>query len=258
MGGHIVRYPLTAEEDYDLLLANLDSAFLDFDVDGFDALDRRTGDAGLPMLICGPAPAHLVMLRFAGYEQFYYHVSDFPGKVERAIRELDAVFRRDLWPAVRQSSARVVLHGAHFSSQMTPRPLFRQFLLPYFTDFNAMMHAQGKQVFWHADAEMGDLLDLVEEAGFDGADCLATAPLTPQGIQDYFSAWGGRITCWGGLPSTLFDPSCPFAEFERFLDDVVRATAGRNDFIFGASDNVLPGAEWERLRLLAERTGRRR
>ena len=93
------------------------------------------------------------------------------------------------------------------------------------------------------------------EAGFDAADCLVTVPLVPQRIEDYFDAWKGRIVCWGGLPSILFDPAFPMEEYRRYVDHLVKVTEGRNDFIFGASDQVMPGAEWERLLHLAEMTG---
>ena len=141
---------------------------------------------------------------------------------------------------------------------MTPPPIFEKYFLPYFKEFNSRMHEHGKKTMWHADAEMGGLLNHVLEAGFDGADCLATIPLVPQRIEDYFDAWKGGIACWGGLPSTIFDPTFPMEEYKRTVDHLVEVTQGRNDFIFGASDNVMPGAEWERLLYLAEATGRRK
>jgi hypothetical protein len=94
---------------------------------------------------------------------------------------------------------------------------------------------------------MGTLLEDVLEAGFDGADCLATAPLVPQTIDDYYKAWQGRIVCWGGLPSTILDPSYPREQFTRHIEQLRRFTAGKAGFIIGASDNVMPGVEWERI-----------
>ena len=250
---HITAYPLRDEDDYDLLLRHLEHARLEFDVEGFDRLDAATGEAGLPMLIAGSCPAHLLMLEFAGYERFFLHRFDFPDKVAAVIRTIEAVYRRDLWPAMEASQAVLLLHGNHFSSQMTPPPLFSQYFLPYFCEFNERMHARGKHVFWHADAEMGKLLNLVVEAGFDGADCLATAPLVPTTLRDCLAAWRGRIVCWGGLPGTLFDPSVPEPAFRRHVNRVLALMAGRADCIAGAADNVMPGAAWERLLYLAER-----
>ena len=255
---HIVKYPLETEEDYDLMLAEMAQASLDFDITGFDALDAQTGDAGLPVLILHSCPAHLIMLQWAGYELFFLHLCDFPDKVEVLIHRIEEIYRRELWPAACNSQAKLILHGNHFSTQMTPPPLFKKYFLPYFEEFTALMHEYGKKVMWHADAEMGELLSYVLEAGFDAADCLATTPLVPQAIEDYFGVWKGRIVCWGGLPSTIFDPTFPIEEFKRYVNHLVETTKGRNDFIFGASDQVMPCAEWDRLLYLAKVTGTRK
>jgi len=251
---HVVQYPLTSQDDYDLMLRHMDTARVTFESDGFAELDAKTGDRGLPMLIAGPCPAHLLMLHLAGYCDFYFHLTDFPDRVAELVQAIEAVFRRDLWPNVRRSQADLVLHGCHFSSQMTPRPLFERFFLPYLSEFSALVHEHGKHVLVHADAEMGDLLDLVVEAGYDGSDCLATDPLTPQRLEDYFAAWDGKVVCWGGLPSIIFDPTHPLDEYKAYVSGVVELTKDRSDFIFGASDNVMPGAEWERLLFLSEMT----
>jgi len=255
MRPHITAYPLQCEKDYDALLACLEDAYLDFCMRDFDALNSETGDAGLPMVVAGQCPAHLIMLGFAGYQNFYLHMADFPEKVNRLIEEVERVIRRDLWPALGTCGAGLVLHGAHFSSQMTPPPVFEKYFVPYFTAFNRRMHEYGKITLWHADAEMGALLGHVLEAGFDGADCLLSAPATQQKIATFLDAWQGRIVCWGGLPSMIFDASYPLRDYGKYLAETVESTQGRDNFIFGASDHVMPGAPWERLRLLAEITG---
>ena len=178
-----------------------------------------------------------------------------PDKVGELIRRVEDAFRRQLWPAARDSGAEVVLHGNHFSTQMTPPDIFDTYFLPYFAEFNALMHEHGKKVMFHADAEMGGLFQRVVDAGFDAADCLATTPLVPQSMSHYFDAWEGRVVCWGGLPGTIFDPHYPMDAFRGCVDDLVELTRGRSDFIFGASDQVMPGAEWKRLRYVAEVTG---
>lgn len=252
MLAHALAFPLKTEADYDAFTGAIDDAYLDFHIDDFDDFDREVGDAGLPMAISVACPAHLLMLDFAGYGDFFYHLADFPEKIATLVEKLNAVFERDLWPALAGCSARLVLHGVHFSSQMTPPRLFERYFTPYFKAFNALMHRSGKKVAFHADAEMGALLDHALEAGFDATDCLLSAPAIPQGIGDYLDAWQGRIVCWGGLPSMMFDDSCPLEDFERHVRSLLDVTRGRADFILGASDHVMPGVSWQRLVRLAE------
>ena len=108
------------------------------------------------------------------------------------------------------------------------------------------MHDSQKKVLFHSDSDLGSLAPLMLEAGFDGADCLATQPLVKETIEDYLKVWDGRIVCWGGLPSMIFDTSYPRREYEQAVRSLVKLTKGRSDFIFGASDHVMPGAPWER------------
>lgn len=255
MRGTIVKYPVADAAGCRALLDALAQATIAADVDGFAAFDRDVGDAGLPLLILGSCPAHTLMLEWCGYEHFFYAMADCPDLLTHLIDTLALLFRRDLWAPALHTDAELILHGNHFADATTPPPLFRRYFLPYFQAFNAKAHATGKRVLWHADAGMGTLLDLVVDAGFDGADCLATAPLVPQTLEDYDRAWRGRLVCWGGLPSILFDPEFPETEFHDYLRRILALTREKRGFILGASDNVMPGARWDRLRAVGDMVG---
>jgi hypothetical protein len=252
----VTKYPIQTASDCKAFLCAIEHASLEADVDGFEEYDWQVGDAGLPLLIIGPCPAHYVMQELTGYEMFFYAMRDYPDTLNALIDTLETRFRKELWERVVTSSAELILHGEHFSDTMTPKPIFREHFLPYFSEFNCRAHAVGKKVLWHADAGMGTLLELVMEAGFDGADCLATAPLVQQTIEDYDRAWQGRIVCWGGIPGTLFDPAVSHRDFVNHIEHLRQYTADRRGFLTGASDNVLPGAEWERTKILSERFSR--
>ena len=192
MRGAIVKYPVTSERECRALLAALDRATLAADLDGFSAFDRETGDAGLPLLILGSCPTHALMLEWFGYEHFFYALADYPELLSELIGALDGFYRRELWEPAMQTGSELIMHGNHFSDVATPPPLFSRFFLPYFQAFIARAHAAEKRVLWHADAAMPTLLELVQEAGFDGADCLATAPLVAETIGDHDRIWKGR------------------------------------------------------------------
>jgi hypothetical protein len=187
------------------------------------------------------------MLELMGYENFFYALADYPARVRRLITAIDLKFRSQLWPTVMQSGAELVLHGNHFADDTTPPHIFREYFLPYLQEFNTLAHKVGKHVLWHADAGMRSLLQEVVDAGFDGADCLATAPLVKQTMEDCYRAWNGRIVCWGGLPSTVFSPEYPKEAFQDYVRRLHDYVAGKPGFIIGVSDNVMPGVEWERI-----------
>jgi hypothetical protein len=106
-------------------------------------------------------------------------------------------------------------------------------------------------VVWHADAGMRTLLHDVIDAGFDGADCLATAPLVKQTLEECHRAWAGRIVCWGGLPSTVCSPEYPQADFIEYIHKLRDYVLGKPGFIIGVSDNMMPGVAWERVQTIS-------
>ena len=61
------------------------------------------------------------------------------------------------------------------------------------------------------------------------------------------AVWGDRVTIWGAVPSIVLEADNPFEDFKAYMIDLHRKTAGRGGFIMGVSDNIMPGAKYERL-----------
>jgi len=249
---HIVRYPISSAKDCKAFLDALEHAELQTDIDGFDARDKEVGDAGLPLMILGRCPAHWVMLELMGYEGFFYALADYPELLNQLVSAINSLFKKSLWPPALNSKAELILHGTHFSDQMTPPPIFLRYFAPYFSEFVQRAHERGKRVLWHADAPMSTLVQDVRDLGFDGADCLATTPLVSQTIEDFYDVWQGKIVCWGGIPGDLFNPEHSEEEFQEHLRNLFDFVKGRPGFIIGASDNLLPGALWDRILALRD------
>lgn len=251
MGGHLSEYYLKSAADYDAMIAAWEGMRWEFHPDAFAALDRETGVDGLPILVMNTSPIHHIMLAYTGYEAFYLHYVDFPDRAEALVRVMERRYE-EFWRAVTETPAELLLHGAHWSTAMTPRPIFRRFFLPYFQRFTEFMHGAGKQCAFHGDSDLSGLLPEVLETGVDVVDCFATAPLVPLTLAEARRVWGDRVVIWGGVPSTVLLPSCPRAEFKAWLKGFLADIADGRAVIAAVSDNLMPGSEWERLVELAE------
>ena len=249
---HVTEHLCKTAEDYKALITAWESCRLVANERGFRDFDAHIGDAGLPMLILKMSPAHEVALNYTGYERFYLDRMDQPDLLDKQIQTIERTYREQMWPLVAQSSARLLLHGAHFSAAMTPPPIFEKYFMPYFTDFNAAMHAAAKWVYFHSDADLDILIPLIPEMGFDGADCLATAPLVKETLADYVNVWNGKVVAWGGLASVIFPPTFPEREYREYVTSALEFARGRNDVILGSGDIVMPGTPWDRLVFLSE------
>jgi hypothetical protein len=146
--------------------------------DEYKRYDAEIGPAGLPMAVIGAIPFHHLLQEWTGYEKGYLDLFDREDVFLETVEAGNQAYRR-MWDVVADSPARLVMHGVNFDSKTTPPPMFRQHWLPYLKPFIERMHQAGKYVACHADGNMSKLLNETLEAGFDVADCFASAPLVP-------------------------------------------------------------------------------
>ena len=249
--GQITEPYLKTRDDYLTMIDVWERTKIVADQAAASRFDRETGQAGFPILVFTLTPIHRIMLEYAGYERYYLHEADFPDVAAELARVMEAKYEA-FWPELADCAMPLILHGGHWSSQMTPPAVFREKFLPYVSRFTDCMHAAGKKCALHADADLSGLLDLVAETGMDVAECFACSPLVPLRLQDARESWDGRIVIWGGFPSTLLEPSSTEREFEEYLATFVEEIADSRAMIVGVSDNVMPDASWDRLIALAQ------
>lgn len=78
---------------------------------------------------------------------------------------------------------------------------FEEYLLPRYKKMLAVIRAAGcKHVFFHSDGNIGPMIDMLLEAGFEGFN-----PLEPRcglGLAGLREKYGKRFTCFGGICAT--------------------------------------------------------
>jgi hypothetical protein len=246
------EYPIKSEADYRAWEHVVEHTEYVPTYDEFLAYDAKVGAEGLPFVIGGDCPFHAWQIRLVGYEEAYLHLNDFPATVERLIERMTACEREKLWPIIAGSPAVWIQHGVHFDSMITPPAIFRKYIQPYYRDFSALLHGRGKYLAFHLDADSRLLLNEIRDAGMDVADTFATAPLVKCTLAEARRFWGDQIVIWGGLPSTLLEDPVTDSEFEREMRTIFRTVAPGRAFILGVSDNIMPGARFDRLKRLRE------
>lgn len=246
-----VEFPVKTWDDYAALAEVFRHMQFVPTYEAFHRYDAQIGRAGLPMVVVGAIPFHYLLQEWTGYEKGYLDLFDREDVVLETVEAGNAAYRR-MWDVVAASPARLVMHGVNFDSKTTPPPMFRKHWLPYLRPFVDLMHQAGKYVACHADGNMSRLLDETLEAGFDVADCFASAPLVPCTVCQARAAWKDHITIWGGLPSNYLEPNCPLEELRTYLDQLDRDIAPGDRFMLGISDMALPTTSWRHLQAVGE------
>lgn len=215
------------------------------------AYEDWIGEDGVPMVQIGPDPMFRILRELIGFDDAYFHLHDYPDRVAHlyeVLKEQAAEIQR----VALDSPAELILHGTHFHSQMTPPPIFKRYMIPYFRPFAERLHERDKILACHADADTSSLLDLIKEAGFDMVECFVTAPMVPVTLEQARAVFGTEVIIWGGVPSTILEDPVTDEEFEDYMLDLFRTIAPGDAFVLGVADNVMPDSKLERVRRISE------
>jgi hypothetical protein len=247
-----VEFMLKRREDYAVLEYLVENTRYTAAYDEYDRYEAEVGDDGYPMVHCGDCAFHDWMRALVGYHDAYFHLQDFPTEVERLVALKTQVDREVVWPLILESPAKLILHGVHYSSQMTPPPLFERYITPYYQELSRLLRARGKTLALHGDNDTRHILRQIEEAGFGMVECFATHPLVETTLAEARQAWGTRVIIWGGIPSVILEEPYSDGEFEEQVEEVFRVVAPGAAFLLGVADNVMPEAKIERIRRITE------
>jgi uroporphyrinogen-III decarboxylase len=214
--------------------------------------EAQIGEDGYPLVGAGDCPFHHFLQKLAGYNNAYYLLADYPDETERLLRTMEELERERVWPVVAASPARLILHGVHLDSSLTPPPLFSRYITPYYQDFSDLLHGHDKLLCMHADNDSRLILGHLQEAGFDMVETFTTAPQVSCTLEEARHFWGGEMIIWGAVPSVILEPAYSEAQFEAYMRGIFRTVAPGDAFILGVADNVMPGALLGRLERIGE------
>lgn len=239
---HLIKRP----EDYGVVEYIIEHTGYKSTYDEYISYDEEVGDDGLPMVNMGACPIHKLMREYLGYEKAIFEMIDHPNRFERLLKVLTD-HMKEMHKIVADSPAKMIMHGEHFDSMITPPPLFEEYFKPYFQEFSELLHSKGKILVCHADADSSMLLDLIRDSGFDMAEVFTTAPMVPCTMSQAKEAWGSDVIIWGGIPSVILCEPVSDDYFENFMLDLFRTVSPGDSFILGVADNVMPETKFERL-----------
>ena len=222
---------------------------------GYQALRDKVADQGVAVafLLGTAGPMHHIMKELMFTEEFYFAMSDYPEKIYRLAEQMRP-FYETIQQVALESPAEVVFLGGNYDDSITPPPVFKQHILPDLKQCAERLHQRGKYLLTHTDGENRRLIPLYLEAGFDIADSVCPYPMTRLTLEETLAAFAGRITIWGGIPSTqLCASSTNEQEFRRYADELIARYGHANRLVLGVSDMVTADAELDRIKYLCDK-----
>ena len=222
---------------------------------GWERRRDLVGDRGIAVAyVLGTAcPVHHIMKELMPVEAFFLAQHDYPEKIERLAEAMQPYYAA-IQASAAATEAEVVLLGGNYDDSITHPHWFEKWIFPALRDYAATLHARGKFLMTHADGENRRLIPLYLRAGIDVTDSLCPAPMTRLTLEEIRTAFDGRITIWGGIPSVLLCPdSVGESDFRLWIDRLVDRYRQATHFVLGVSDMVTADASWDRLLYITAR-----
>lgn len=250
---HLIKSP----EDYAPVEYMIEHTDIVTMYDEYLAYEAEIGEDGIPIVGAGNDPMTHFLQDLAGYNNAYFHLYDYPDKVDHLMGVLNEHALK-IQQAILNSPARLILQGYHFDTMMTPARIFKKHMVPYYQPFAEQLRNQGKTLVCHADADTSKLMELIVEAGFHMVECFVTAPMVKVTMAQARAVFGKDVIIWGGIPSIMLEDSFSDEAFDAYMLDLFRTVAPGDAFILGVADNVMPDSNMdrvERVTAMVERYG---
>lgn len=185
--------------------------------------------------------------RLLGFERFF---SMLAGKPRDLIDLIGAVESLNLDLAGRASAEGaagvIIADDIAYGRGLMVNPLtLRQCYFPSLTRQVESIKSREMAVFFHSDGNLGEVLDDVAGAGFDGLQCIE--PAAGMDIGNVKQKFGGRLCLWGNLDPRWLLPPLHIQGLREELAGIVSSAAPGGGFVFGSCCGLFDGIDTENL-----------
>jgi len=129
---------------------------------------------------------------------------------------------------------------------------YQEFVLPYESQFIKKIREAGKHVYIHTCGHIDDRLELMQQSGASGLECLDPEPVGNVDLKDAFNRIGEKMFIKGNIDSVN---SLLYASNEKAEEDVLKiietGKSGKG-FILSTACSIAPMVTEERLQILSK------
>ncbi len=223
-------------EDYRPLIAMIDAQEY-FPTPGpwLSKRDDMGGDAIMRGGI-GYEPMQAIIHTYMGVEVF---AVEWAERRDEVLKLFDALVenRRRVYPICAESPCMYFNYGGNVSPEIVGEQRFREHYVHNYEEICELMHAAGKLVGVHFDANCGLIADAIAETSLDYIEAFSPAPDTDMSVADARAAWPDKAL-WINYPSSVFLRSDE--EMEEVAIDLMKQAAPGNGFLISITEDMPP------------------
>lgn len=241
---HFIKRP----GDYRVLEYFYRDAVYHTDYDAYLLEVDRLGEDGYVLPHIGYSPLMVMLVELQGLEQFSLDMVEHPDEFF-SLYELLCERRRDLYRIYADSPAEAVLYGGNIVPNVMGRRRFEKYVIPCIDECADHLHAAGKLLGMHLDADNLALAPAVATSKLDIIEAFTPPPDCDMSVAQAREAWPDKII-WCNFPSSVhLAADETIADTTRELLD----QAGRGDrLLIGVTENIPEAHMWRSLGIIAD------
>jgi len=240
---HYVKRP----DDYRVVEFMIRDTIYAAEYDTFRQTVDAIGEDGYVSGNFGYSPLMEMRVNLLGMTRFAEDMHDRPDlfwSLHQVLRDK----QREAYPILANSPAHLVIYCGNCSPEVLGHR-FAEHIVPCYDELGEQLHAKGKLLGCHLDANNAFWADVVAASQLDVIEAFTPAPDTDMSVADARAAWPGKVL-WINFPSSLH-----LASAERIRDatrTMAAEAAPDPGFIVGITENVPDHACSTSLRAIAE------
>lgn len=196
-----IEHPIKSRDDYPVARFIVEHTAYEPCYDEFRQEITSLGDAGKVIAHTCYEPLLDLQIVWIGQEQFCYELVDN----EDAVMELHAALCRNhlaMYEVTARSPADYVLYGGNVVPVMLGPDRVRDLVVPCWNAFADRLHAAGRKIGCHLDADNSLILDTVGASGLDFVEAFTPTPDCSVSVAAARAAWPGK-RLWVNFPSSV-------------------------------------------------------
>jgi len=231
-----VEFMFKGPEDYEKLIALTNAQEFYLAPEAFLRKREEMGDDATMRGGCGYEPMQQIIYRYLGPSNF---AIEWAERRDEVLRLFDAIVeeRRRLYPILAQSPCQYFNYGGNVSPEIVGLERFEQYYVPHYQEFCEVMHAAGKTVGVHFDANTALIADAIAATDLDYIEAWTPPPDCDLSIAEARAKWPDKAL-WINFPSSVFLRSDE--QIEEFTAQMLREAAPGNGFIIGITEDMPP------------------
>jgi len=229
----------TSTKDYEPLYYMIQDRQYVPDYEDFLKVAARMGEDASMRTGIGYEPLQDIIYSYMGLEEFAVQWADNRDRLLR-LHELLVEDRRKVYPIVAESPAWTANYGGNVVAEVVGLERFERMIVPHYEEAAEVLHAKGKFIGVHFDANTKLLAPAIARTHLDYIEAFTPHPDTDMTVADARQAWPNKAL-WINYPSSVHLQS--ISDIEDMTRQMLKQAAPGERFLIGITEDV-PEDRW--------------